>query len=64
MRAARAVVAACALWGAALLGNGPASAGVEPVLVVSGLSAPLRVTAPAGDFSRLFVVEQEGESGS
>jgi glucose/arabinose dehydrogenase len=39
----------------------PAAAGVEPVLVVSGLSAPLRVTAPAGDFQRLFVVQQGGK---
>jgi glucose/arabinose dehydrogenase len=38
----------------------PALAAVEPVLVVSGLSAPLRTTAPAGDFDRLFVVEQGG----
>jgi len=45
---------------AALLTAGSAVAGVEPVLVVSGLSAPLRVTAPAGDFQRLFVVEQGG----
>ena len=45
---------------AALVPAGPAAAGVEPVLVVSGLSAPLRVTAPAGDFQRLFVVEQGG----
>jgi glucose/arabinose dehydrogenase len=40
--------------------SGPALAAVEPVLVVSGLSAPLRTTAPAGDFDRLFVVEQGG----
>ncbi len=45
---------------AALVPAGPAPAGVEPVLVASGLSAPLRVTAPAGDFQRLFVVEQGG----
>lgn len=45
---------------ASLVPAGPAPAGVEPVLVASGLSAPLRVTAPAGDFQRLFVVEQGG----
>ena len=45
---------------AVLVPAGPAAAGVEPVLVVSGLSAPLRVTAPAGDFQRLFIVEQGG----
>lgn len=44
-----------------LLAAGPATAGVEPVLVASGLVAPLRVTAPAGDFQRLFVVEQGGK---
>ena len=38
----------------------PAPGAVEPVLVASGLSAPLRVTAPAGDFGRFFVVEQGG----
>lgn len=47
-----------------LLAAAPAFAAVEPVLVASGLSAPLRVTAPAGDFQRLFVVEQGGRSGS
>ncbi|MBK9967517.1 MAG: PQQ-dependent sugar dehydrogenase [Holophagales bacterium] len=44
-----------------LLAAAPAFAAVEPVLVASGLSAPLRVTAPAGDFQRLFVVEQGGK---
>lgn len=44
-----------------ILAAGPATAGVEPVLVASGLVAPLRVTAPAGDFQRLFVVEQGGK---
>lgn len=60
MRTVGAVLAACALWAAALLGTGAARAAVEPVLVASGFTAPLRVTAPAGDFSRLFVVEQGG----
>ena len=50
----------CVLAGAVLFPAVPAAAGVEPVLVASGLSAPLRVTAPAGDFQRLFVVEQGG----
>jgi len=49
-----------ALLAAALLPAAPAAAAVAPVLVVSGLSAPLRVAAPAGDFERLFVVEQGG----
>ena len=48
------------LFCVALLEAAIATAGVEPVLVVSGLSAPLRVTSPAGDFQRLFVVEQGG----
>ena len=58
MRAARSVVVLCALSVAAHLR--PAAAAVEPVLVVSGLVAPLRTTAPAGDFDRLFLVEQGG----
>src|SRR5512139_1816598 len=60
MRAPRAVVVSCVLLGTALRPAGPASAAVVPVLVTPGLSAPLRVTAPAGDFERLFVVEQGG----
>ena len=50
----------CGLFAAALLRSAAAEAAVEPVLVVSGLVAPLRTTAPAGDFDRLFVVEQGG----
>ena len=53
MRAPLAVLALGVLSGAAL-------AAVEPVLVVAGLSAPVRVTAPAGDFERIFVVQQGG----
>jgi glucose/arabinose dehydrogenase len=60
MRAVLAASAFRALVGAALLAAGAALAAVEPVLVVSGLSAPLRVTAPAGDYERIFVVEQGG----
>ncbi len=48
------------LSAAGLPTSAQALAAVEPVLVVSGLSAPLRTTAPAGDFDRLFVVEQGG----
>lgn len=54
----RRALALCVLRGALLAF--PARAAVEPVLVASGLSAPLRVTAPAGDFDRLFVAEQGG----
>jgi glucose/arabinose dehydrogenase len=58
MTRSRRVLALCALSGALLA---PAARGaVEPVLVAGGLSAPLRVTAPAGDFARVFVVEQGG----
>jgi glucose/arabinose dehydrogenase len=61
MRAGRLTPALCVLLGSVLLGAAPAFAAVEPVLVASGLSAPLRVTAPAGDFERIFVVEQGGQ---
>ena len=60
MSLSRVVRALCLLSSAVLVPAAPAAAGVEPVLVASGLSAPLRVTAPAGDFQRLFVVEQGG----
>lgn len=56
----RSAVAACVFSVALAATALPAPAAVEPVLVASGLVAPLRVTAPAGDFSRLFVVEQSG----
>ncbi len=58
MSRARAALATCLV--SLALASGAARAAVEPVLVASGLSAPLRVTAPAGDFDRLFVVEQGG----
>jgi glucose/arabinose dehydrogenase len=38
----------------------PAGSGVGVQEVVSGLSFPLYLTAPAGDFARLFVVEKTG----
>jgi len=38
----------------------PAGTGVGLQEVVSGLSFPLYLTAPAGDFTRLFVVEKTG----
>ncbi len=56
----RVVRSSCVLFSAALLPAFSAIGGVEPVLVASGLSNPLRVTAPAGDFQRLFVAEQGG----
>jgi len=60
MRALLSAFVSFALTGTALVAAAPASAAVEPVLVASGLSAPLRVTAPAGDFARFFVVQQGG----
>src|SRR6476646_731863 len=41
--------------------NNPAvGKGAKLQLIVSGLSSPLYLTAPSGDLSRLFVVEQTG----
>ena len=34
--------------------------GLDAICVASGLSSPLFVTAPAGDFNRLFIVQQNG----
>ena len=34
--------------------------GLDAIRVASGLSAPLFVTAPPGDFNRLFIVQQNG----
>ncbi len=49
-------VAAAGLFVAA-----PASALVSTVRVASGLTRPVFATAPAGDYGRLFVVEQTGK---
>jgi glucose/arabinose dehydrogenase len=35
--------------------------GLDAIRVASGLSAPLFVTAPPGDFNRLFIVQQGGQ---
>lgn len=56
-RAVRLLLAAAA---ASVLVPPPARAAVRAVPVVSGLSSPVLVTAPAGDFDRLFVVQQGG----
>ena len=34
--------------------------GLDAVQVASGLTQPLFVTAPPGDFRRLFIVQQDG----
>src|SRR5436305_15337476 len=34
--------------------------GLDAIQVASGLSSPLFVTAPPGDFNRLFIVQQNG----
>src|SRR5256884_7619579 len=39
---------------------GQAVLGLDAVRVASGLSSPLFVTAPPGDFNRLFIVQQGG----
>jgi glucose/arabinose dehydrogenase len=40
--------------------GGPTGAGVRLQEIVSGLSAPLYLTAPPGDAARLFIVEKTG----
>jgi glucose/arabinose dehydrogenase len=35
--------------------------GLDAIRIVSGLSSPLFVTAPPGDFNRLFIVQQGGQ---
>lgn len=35
--------------------------GLDAILVASGLSSPIFVTAPPGDFNRLFIVQQGGQ---
>jgi len=56
------------LAGVAILAcAGAANAGTNDIRttrVASGLSLPLHATAPAGDFSRLFIVEQRGSGGT
>lgn len=51
-------MAALAACTAALAIGGEAQAQYRGVRVVSGLTLPLYVTAPAGDYSRIFIVEQ------
>jgi glucose/arabinose dehydrogenase len=41
--------------------HGQAVQGLDAVRVASGLSSPLFVTAPPGDFNRLFIVQQGGQ---
>src|SRR5438045_9142215 len=40
---------------------GQAVPGLDAIRVASGLSSPLFVTAPPGDFNRLFIVQQGGQ---
>ncbi|MDX2131871.1 MAG: PQQ-dependent sugar dehydrogenase [Planctomycetota bacterium] len=62
MRIARAVTAAAV----SVLGGAAGSALAQPLLngqlVASGLATPIYVTAPAGDTSRIFVIEQRSGS--
>ncbi|MEY2544573.1 MAG: hypothetical protein QOE81_2034 [Verrucomicrobiota bacterium] len=41
--------------------NGQAVPGLDAIRVASGLTQPLFVTAPPGDFNRLFIVQQGGQ---
>src|SRR5947199_6527166 len=40
--------------------DGQAVPGLDAIRVASGLSSPIFVTAPPGDFNRLFIVQQDG----
>jgi glucose/arabinose dehydrogenase len=51
--------AALFLWALPLRGQAPT--GLAAIRVASGLSQPLFVTAPAGDYNRLFIVRQTGQ---
>src|SRR6266404_3791315 len=50
-----------AAFAAGELVHGQAVQGLDAVRVASGLSSPLFVTAPPGDFDRLFIVQQGGQ---
>ena len=52
------VVVFCLLGASKLAAQQPP--GLDAIRVASGLSAPLFVTAPPGDFNRLFIVQQNG----
>lgn len=54
------LVAFASACGSESEGSLPQGRGARLQLVVSGLSAPLYLTAPPGDLSRLFIVEQTG----
>ena len=41
-----------------LVGGAPSEGALQSELVISGLTRPVQVTAPPGDFDRIFVVEQ------
>ncbi len=52
----RLTIAACALFAVGLAAQTP----LQLVPVASGLTSPVLVTTPPGDFDRIFVVEQSG----
>jgi glucose/arabinose dehydrogenase len=60
--AARARAAGCAVLLAAACGAAQAQS-LTSVRVASGLTRPVFVTAPPGDYDRLFIVEQRGSGG-
>ena len=47
-------------WGTSDL-HGQAVQGLDAIRVASGLNQPLFVTAPPGDFNRIFIVQQNGQ---
>ena len=50
----------CLLAGLLIVSNSLCGQSLHAILVASGLSAPLFVTAPPGDFNRVFIVQQNG----
>jgi glucose/arabinose dehydrogenase len=65
MRAIRGkIVAVCAIlasFGALKLSDAQTVSGLSAIRVASGLSQPLFVTAPPGDYNRLFIVQKTGQ---
>jgi glucose/arabinose dehydrogenase len=57
----RIVCSIVACFGVAVGVSAQTVPGLDAIRVASGLSSPLFTTAPPGDFSRLFIVQQNGQ---
>jgi glucose/arabinose dehydrogenase len=57
----RIVCSIVACFGVAVGVSAQTVPGLDAIRVASGLSSPLFTTAPAGDFNRLFIVQQNGQ---